>query len=277
MHTHRSVLVLLCAAALASCDKNAVQNIAGPLPGGARVKFFNFGVGTPGVNFYVDAMKVTAIVTAACSPPPTTPPPVLNPACLTTGLESTTGVAQGLAAAGGFYTAITPGEHTLKGTIAAATDKDLAISSVTTTLADGKNYSYIISGIYNTTAKTADAFVVEDPVNPAIDFAVAHVRFVNAISNANPMTLYALNTTAGSTEVAVGAEVAYKGAGAFTALPAGVYDLRTRYTGSGTNVITRTAVSFLAGRVYTITSRGDITIASTTSANRPMLDNTANR
>ena len=75
----------------------------------------------------------------------------------------------------------------------------------------------------------------------------------------------------------MGGEVAYKGAGTFTPLPEGVYTLTTRYAGSATNVITRTGVSFLAGRVYTVTSRGDITVTSTTAATRPQLDNTANR
>jgi hypothetical protein len=121
-----------------------------------------------------------------------------------------------------------------------------------------------------------EAFVVEDPFPAEIDYSVAHVRFVHAISNANPMTLYASNTTTGA-EAAVGAEVAYKSAGAFTALPNGVYDLNTRYAGLTTNAITRTGVSFVAGRVYTISARGDITVVSTTAADRPFLDNTTNR
>jgi hypothetical protein len=78
-------------------------------------------------------------------------------------------------------------------------------------------------------------------------------------------------------EVPVGGAVAYKSGGAFTALPNAVYDLSTRYVGSTTNVITRTAVSFSAGKVYTIGARGDITVVSTTLATRPQLDNTANR
>jgi hypothetical protein len=113
------------------------------------------------------------------------------------------------------------------------------------------------------------------------DFTVATVRFVHAISNANPMTLFAKNTITPFTEVPVGAEVAYKSAGAFTAIPAGVYDLSTRYTGLTTNAMTRTGVSFVGGRVYTITARGDITVAATTTgcgtANKTCLDNTANR
>jgi hypothetical protein len=61
----------------------------------------------------------------------------------------------------------------------------------------------------------------------------------------------------------------------FFQLPAGVYDLNTRTAGSSTNVITRTSVSFVAGHVYTITARGDA--ASGVTANKPALDNTANR
>jgi len=56
-----------------------------------------------------------------------------------------------------------------------------------------------------------------------------------------------------------------------------VYNLAARYPDSTSNAITRTGVSFLAGRIYTIGARGDITVTSTTATNRPILDNTANR
>ena len=257
MNRHRALAALLCAAALSSCDKNAVQKIpTGPLLA-SRIKFFNFGVGAPAVNFYANDTKMTAIVS-------------------TTGSESNNGVAYGGVGAGGAYVAIAPGPYTLTGRIAAATDKDLPISAVSTTIADGKYYSFYMSGLYDATAKTVDGFVVEDPFVAQFDYSVAYVRFVHAISNANPMTLYAKNTATGD-EVAVGGEVAYKGAGAFTALPNGVYDLGARYTGLTTSAISRTAVSFLGGRIYTIGARGDLTVTSTTAINRPLLDNTANR
>lgn len=248
--------MLLCAVALTACEKNAVQDITGSLPG-ARIKFFNFGVSAPSVNFYANNSKVTAISSA-------------------TGAEAVTGVASGGVGSGGFYSAIEPGQYSFTGRIAAAVDKDVVISTAAATLADGKAYSYYISGIYNTTTKTAEAFVLEDAFVDTLDYTMAYVRFVNAISNANPMTLYAKNPTTG-VEVPVGGAVAYKSGGAFTALPGAVYDLSTRYVGSTTNVITRTAVSFSAGKVYTIGARGDITVVSTTLATRPQLDNTANR
>ena len=260
MNRHISLAAVLCAGLLSACGKDAVQEvITAPLPA-SRIRFFNFGVNAPGVNFYADATKMTAITSA-------------------TGTESTTGIAYGGASVGGsgLYSAIDPGQHTLTGKIAATTDKDLAISSVTTTIADGKYYSYYMSGFYNTTTKTSDAFVVEDPLSDPTDFGFASVRFVHAISNANPMTLYAKNTAPGGTEVAIGSEIAYKGASAFTNVPMGVYDLSTRYAGTATNAIARTGVSFIGGRSYTVSARGDITIVSTTATNRPFLDNTANR
>ena len=250
-----SLAVLLCAAALASCEKNAVQEIAGTVAE-SRIKFFNFGVNAPGVNFYADETKMTAISSG-------------------TGVESTTGVTYGGVGAGGLYSAIEPGQHTITGRIAATTDKDKPISTLTTTIEDGKHYSFYQSGFYNTTTKTVDSFIVEDPLPPTIDFTVAYVRFVHAISNANPLTLYAVN--ASGQETVIGGPVAYKGAGAFVALPNGVYQLRARYTGSSTNTISRADVGFSLSRVYTITARGDITVTSTTATNRPFLDNTINR
>jgi hypothetical protein len=248
--------MLLCAIALTACEKNAVQDITGSLPG-SRIKFFNFGANAPAVNFYANDSKITAITSA-------------------TGVEAVTGVSSGGVGSGGFYSAIQPGAYTFTGKIAAAVDKDLVVSRATATLVDGKAYSFYISGIYNTATKTAEAFVVEDPFVDTLDYTVAYVRFVNAIPNASPMTLYAKNSTT-AVEAPVGGAVAYKAGGAFVALPGAVYDLNTRYAGSATNVITRTAVSFSAGKVYTISARGDITVVSTTLATRPQLDNTANR
>jgi hypothetical protein len=256
MNTHKSIAVLLCAAMLASCGSKKFQDITAPAAS-ASVKFFNFGVNAPGVNFYANTTKMAAISS-------------------TSGTEAVTGTAYGSVSSGGFYSSIAPGSYTLAGTIAAATDKDLPISKVTATIADGKSYSFYMSGFYDPVGKTVEGFVIEDPYSPAIDYTQSYVRFVNAISNSSPMILYAKNQTTG-TETALGSAVAYKSGGAFTALPGGVYDLNTRLAGSSVNVITRTGVSFSAGRVYTIGARGDITVVSTTATNRPFLDNTANR
>ncbi len=256
MTTIRTAAALVCALALAGCEKNAVQDITGTLPS-ARIRFFNFGLNAPQVNFYANDRKLTATTSA-------------------TGAESVNGVAYGSVGSGGFYSGLEPASYEFSGRIAAAVDKDLKVATATAVLAEGKAYSLYMSGLYDATAKRSDVFVVEDDFSSTIDFGQAYVRFVNGIFNAAPMVLVARNTVT-AVEIPIGAAVGYKGAGVFTAIPGGVYDIGTRLVGGATNVISRTAVSFSAGRVYTITSRGDITIVSTTLVNRPVLDNTANR
>lgn len=257
---YRIAAVLFTAALFAACDKNSVQQLPFEPLLGTRIKFFNFGVNAPGVNFYADDIKMTAIQSG-------------------TGTEATTGVTYGGVGNGGAYSQIAPGSHTFTGRIAAMTDKDMPIATVNTTIDDGKYYSFYMTGFYNTTTKTSDAFVIEDPVAPPADYSLAYVRFVNTISNAtNPLILYAKYTVDDTTKVdTLTAGVAYKGASAFATLPAGVYNLFARYPDSTANKISRTGVSFLGGRLYTVGARGDITITSTTATNRPFLDNTTNR
>jgi len=255
----RKLALLLGIVALAACDKNATQidDITAPLAG-ARVKFFNFGINAPTVNFFANDRKVTAISS-------------------TTGVESNLGVAYGSAGAGGFYTQITPGQYNFGGRITAVVDNGVSIATIPTTVADGKSYSVYLSGFYNTTAKTVEGFAVEDnfPADP--DYAQALVRFVNASPNSVPMQLVAKNTTT-MEEKAIGDLIAYKAGGAFVTLPVAGYDLYVRSSATGAALVTRTAVAFSAGRVYTITIRGDMTLPATgTATNRPFLDNTANR
>lgn len=257
MTRFRTLAALGALVALGACDKNAVQEIAGP-EAGARVKFFNFGVNAPQVNFYANDTKMTAISS-------------------TTGAESTTGVAYGAVGSGGLYASVTPGAYALTGRISAAVDKNLAIATQNATLDDGKAYSFYMSGFYNTVGKTSDAFVVEDAIPADIDYVNAHVRFVQASSNANPLQLIARAIAPATIVDTIGGVIAYKGASAFEAVVPGTYNLALRYAGATTDAVTRTNVAFVAGRVYTITLRGDITVVSTTATNRPFLDNTANR
>jgi Domain of unknown function (DUF4397) len=252
----RLLPALLGAAMLAACSKDGVQNITGPTAG-AYIKFYNFGLNAPGVNFYANDAKVTAISS-------------------TTGSESTTGTAYGSVGNGGLYSSLAPGQYSFTGKISAATDNGLAVAKLSTTLADGKFYSLYTGGFYDAGAKTMDAFILEDAFTTTIDFTKSSVRFVNASPNSSPMTLYVKNPATGDS-TAVASNVAYKSGSAFVAVPGAVYDLTVRYPGSNTAVVVRTSVSLSVGHIYTISARGDMTVTSTTATNRPFLDNTANR
>lgn len=238
--------MLLCAAAIVSCDKVNPQGITEAPPGGVSIKFANFGVGAPSVNFYANDTKMTAVG------------------------PTSSGVAYGGFGAGGYYTDIAPGNYTIQGR-----EGDVAISSLPVTLEAGKHYTFYQSGFYNADTESADAFMVEDDFTD-FDYSATYVRFVNAISNSSPMTLSALNedTSVAKTAVAVGGAVAYESAGAFVALPPGTYDLSARVAGDTSAVITRKLLGFGPGVAYTITARGDITATSGSSA--PYLDNTGN-
>ena len=229
------------------------------------VKFFNFAPASPGVNFYVGDSKITAISSTTCA----TLTEANEDRCTSVGAESVNGVGYGGAAHGasGWYSELPTGQQTIRGLIADTTDKNLPVSTLQANLASGARYSFYLSGVYDPVAKSTDSFIVEDQL-PDIDHSVAYVRFVNAVADSDPMTLYATNRTT-TNETAVGGAVAYASGGAFTALEPGAYDLATRETGSATDVITRANVSFSAGRVYTIGARGDVLGAMA-------LDNTAN-
>jgi hypothetical protein len=270
MQLHRAFTPLLAVLALAACEKDGVRDLTAPLPS-AGIRFFNFGVGsaTPSVHFYAGDTKITATSSTLCQSAADPPVTANDTVCVTVGRQSATGVAYGGVGSGGLYSGIEPGQYTFGARL--VSDYTTVVSSAPATIEAGKFYSYYQSGFYNATARTADAFVVEDNFPDTIDWTVAHVRFVNAINNSQPMTLYITNAVT-TQETTVGGEAAYKMAGNF-----GLYDLRTRYTGSTTNQIVRTGVPFEPGRVYTITARGDMTVTSTTATNRPFLDNTANR
>lgn len=268
----RIIPALLGAAVLAACSKDGVQEITAPTAG-AFIKFYNYGVNAPSVNFFANDTKLTAVSSTSCTPVSSPP----NPLCASTGIESTTGTAYGAAGNGGLYSSIAPGDYSFSGRISAATDNGFSVAKISATLADKKHYSLYTSGFYNATSKSMEAFVVEDAFPEEIDFSKSSVRLVNAISNSSPMTLYAKNPGTGDS-ILVASSIAYKSAGPFVPVPGAVYDLTVRYAGSNTAIATAAAVSLSSGRAYSVNARGDATLPATgTAANRPILTTIANR
>lgn len=275
MRLHRAFRALAALVALTACEKNAIQDLTGPVPS-ARIRFFNFGVNAPNVHFYTGNTKLTASTSASCQDAKDPPVTANDSLCVTAGREVTTGVAYGGVSSGGWYVGIEPGQYTFDARLLGATDKGTTISSVPLTVAAGKSYSYFVSGIYNTTTKKADAFIVEDEIPANFDWTATYLRFVNAISNGPAMTLRVVNTVTGEL-VPIGGATAYKGATAFVKLPEGAYDLNILIAGSSTPAVVRANVGLEDGAMYTITARGDWTVTSSTATNRPVLDFTINR
>lgn len=253
-----SIITLAGVALLAACEKNAVQSITKPIDGGAFVRFHNFSVSSPGVNFYANDQKLTAVSSAACSPPPATP----NPACSTTGVEATTGVAYGATAIGGNYTMLAPGTYTFTGRVAAATDNGLRVTSLSAPLEAGKFYSYFMSGIYNATAKSADAFFVEDKLPTSFDYTKAYIRIVNASSNSPSVS--ATTQRQGTTDVVtVATNLPYKGVSPIIEIAPGLTDITVRLSTGPSAVLT--GANLLGGHVLTLALRGDATSTSATT------------
>jgi len=263
-----AVTILFISIFMLSCKKdNSIAKIDIPVDEAstARIKYFNFASNAPSVNFFANGVKVGGVLSA-------------------TGSESTAGVTFGSVYPSANYSIIVNGTYKIGSQIPAnaAANANVAINELSVNLSSTKYYSFYTSGIYNSTTKTCDAFYVEDKLPPVIDNIFSYVRFVNTISNGtSPMNLVVKNTVT-NTEIVVATGIGYKGASDFVSIPFGNYELYVRYPSSSTNVIIRNGttngtVGFQSGRTYTIGSRGDMTVTSATAANRPLLDNTANR
>lgn len=255
--------ILLLTTIFFSCKKDGVQEVETiRTDAGAQIKFFNFGVNAPSMNFYANDQKVSAVLSG-------------------TGAEATAGVNYGSVFPATNYALLVGGNYTFKGIISstAAADPNAVVATIPGNLENGKSYSLYTSGPYDAAAKKVDGFVVEDII-PAASATNAHVRFVNTIANATAgFDLVAKNTTTAA-EIVIATNVGYKTGSTFTEVPNGVYELFARYPGNAANVISRTGtsqVSFIAGRAYTISSRGDMTVTGATATNRAFLDNTSNR
>lgn len=239
-----------------SCEKNAVQQID-YAPTGAYIRAYNFAVNGPTVNVYVNGAKITAIGS-------------------TTGTEAAAGIAAyGVFPITNSYINLTPvGDITFKAKTSstATTNPNVETTTLATNVAAGKYYSFYTSGLYDAVAKTTAAFVIEDNL-PAVDTAFAYVRLVNTIPNAtNGFNLVGVNTTTNEV-LNIAPATAYKFGSTFFKVPNGIYNLTSVSTNTPANItITRTAVSFSKGLVYTIAARGSVVTTSTLA-----LDLTRNR
>ena len=117
MRIHNSFIALLGVVALTACgDKTRREEaITGPVTTSSGVRFFNFSVGAPTVQFFANDQQVTATTSASCQGAKNPPVTATDSTCLAKGIQSATGVAYGGVAAGGLYTGIDAGQYTFTG------------------------------------------------------------------------------------------------------------------------------------------------------------------
>ena len=246
---------------IVSCKEEAVLNINEPIVG-ARVKLYNFAINAPTVNFYSSDTKISAVLSA-------------------TGVESINGVSfgnvyptigYGLSPEGQrLFKAITPSTIT-------TTTPNMTIATVSAEVVNDKFYSVFVSGIYNTTYKKAEMFVVEDNFPKGLDTAATYIRLVNTVFNTSTLKAVLTRTTTVTGQpnlvenFTLADAVPYKGASPFMAFKPGAYSITVTDATTG-KVVSRAAISLLRERVYTLALRGNLI----TGAPAPAIDFTTNQ
>jgi len=253
-------MVLFIPIAVTSCKDEAVLDINEPIVG-AKIRLYNFSIGAPSVNFYANDTKISAALSQ-------------------TGAESINGVNFGGTYPANQYALAPGGESLIRATTSSTittTTPNLTIASVNHNLVLDKYYSIFVSGIYNTTERKADAFVVEDVFPIALDTARAFIRIVNPCPNTTlKLVLTKTTTVTGQPPIIenidVAAGVAYKSGSAFFGFKPGAYSITVTDEATGRTAI-RAATSFLKERVYTLALRGNIL----TGTPATFIDNTVNK
>ncbi len=255
------LLLLGICTVIAACKdgKEAVPDITKPITG-AKIRLYNFAYNSPGVNFYANQQKISAVTSA-------------------NGSEAVGGVAFGGTYPANQYALTPAGQTTFKAQTSSTnlTMPNAVLTTVDKNVEEGKYYSLFTSGVYNATTKTTEGFIVEDIFPKVADTAQANIRIVNSGFNTSTLSMILTLTkvTNGVTRidtVNIASGVPYKSASPYVGFRPGAYAIVVTDLASGKKV-TRAATTFLTDRVYTLALRGNLI----TSVPAPFIDNTVNR
>ncbi len=245
-------LVAVIAISLSSCDKVSLDERDEPVIG-AKIKFFNATLNSPGINLYANDSKITTVAPTAAN------------------------VENGITFGGVYpnleYAVVSPGTFQLKTKIAASStvDPNLEVSSLSSTLENDKYYTVIAVDSYNTIDKKVNTIIINDEL-VARDTSKALIRFINLVGNIGNVDLAVSN---GATIVS---SIPYKGVSAFATAPlpgASVNYVLKFSTPTGIITTSNFPLTFNKGRVYTVFFSG--TIGGTTTSTTPRLSLTINR
>lgn len=228
-------------------DKGYVENTKyeALTPGDPKysyIKILNLSPGSPIVNFYMDGSKFSSKLSS-------------------TGVENA-GYNYNQVFPDLGYAVATPGARALTAKIipTAASDANLQVLSTNINAAPGKYYTIIPNGAYSTTTKTIPSTLVLEDVSPQLDTTKVFIRFVNAVSGSNPLSLVRGTTPADPriiNNIAVNnasgwAELSLPGGGTNPSLSFILVETASNLPASAIY----TTTSFTKGRAYTLYYRG---------------------
>lgn len=266
-NTMQFVLSILALLIVNSCKEGYTfpDVVRAPSKEHGQVRFYNFVINGPQVEFYANGVKSTSRVS-------------------TTGQQASTGLGYGATHPNIGYVEIPAGENILIEAITPPTylipannvnnygQNLLAASLIVPKIEALKTYSIYLCGYWDKVAQKGNAFII-DEVMPGVDTASTFIRFVNSgTEQAGPLRFAVTNTrdTLVGT-IGIAEEVPFAKGSPFVAVPYGTYDLKL-YTATGDSLIRR-GIALSPDRVHTFALRGDI-LAKTPA---PWIDNIQNR
>lgn len=265
MKTIKNILLIFLAVPifLSSCKKENRLDAAieDSMDNRAKIRLYNFAIGSPSANFYSNDQKISAILSSS-------------------GAEALAGTSFGGTYPNNQYALVPTGEREIRMVTPSTltTGANLVTASVTHNFLDQRYYSAFTSGIYDAVTKKSDAFVVEDNFPAQFDPINAYIRIVNPGHNTTTITMVLQKSVTVNgiktiiAEIPIGGAIPYKQASPFVAIPPGSWELLVTDQGSGKTAV-RAATSFLKERIYTIALRGNIV----TGTPATFLDNTINQ
>lgn len=257
------------AVVISSCgEKDIIINEYTREPGDeAQVRFYNFGINSPSVNFYADNVKITASQSL-------------------TGEMASTGVSFGATYPSIGYVEVPGGQNInlfskTPTTLVIPTNnvnnykQDTEVSNmVVPKLESKKQYSLFIAGYFDKNTHKAESFIISDELPPS-DTSKVFIRFVNSgVAEAGTLSvkISRMKGTEVLSEEIVDPALAFKSATEFKGFPYGTYKF-TIIPSNATNRTWERTITLNRDRVHTIAIRGDL--RNTSPA--PLLDNTQNR
>ena len=146
------------------------------------------------------------------------------------------------------YVALPAGSHDVKVFVSPSDGSGTPALQASLQIAAGKDYTVLAIG--EVTKNTLELLPLED--NNALPAAgQAHVRLVHASPDAPPVDVVVAGTA-----TKVFSNVAYKGAGAYTPVPVGTYNLDVQVSASGQTVKSVTGLALGERGVYTVVATG---------------------